>query len=235
LVHNLPTLEQHNSIVKNVVGGWQVGSVVSVASGSAVTIYGTVPGVGLPKDSPWGLGNAGDVAGNNLNANAELPMRVPGQPCKANDAQKASIAAKLGISPTAVWLNPNAFTWDGFPLGGYPNAGPGQCPGPGIADVDLAFDKNWRLPFHGNKYLGEGARLQFRLELFNAFNHPMFRFGNVQNPPGVNLNWDASGASIVGNKISCPNCQPSSAKFGTVQTPSQIGNREIQYALKLVF
>ena len=37
--------------------------------------------------------------------------------------------------------------------------------------------------------LGERAKLQFRLEFFNLFNHPMFRYGSASLDSNVNLHF----------------------------------------------
>jgi hypothetical protein len=44
-----------------------------------------------------------------------------------------------------------------------------------------------------------------------------------------------SGAKIVNNVVDCTGCTLNNNQFGVANTPSNIGNREIQYALKLIF
>jgi len=138
-------------------------------------------------------------------------------------------------------MNQSAFTFNGFPLGGYPNAGPGQCAGPGTQDVDLSFSKNWELPLKGGRFFTEGAKLQFRFEVFNVANHPMFRFNNT------NLTYAATGnptdqngnATVVGYIGSDNTIQGTQLVKGSTlgQPPflNNLGNREIQYALKFIF
>ena len=76
----------------------------------------------------------------------------------------------------------------------------GSCRQPGTANVNLALFKEFLIP-----RLREGARLQLRLETFNAFNHPQF------NGPDTTVN----GGS-----------------FGVI-TSTANGPREVQVALKL--
>jgi hypothetical protein len=91
------------------------------------------------------------------------------------------------------------------------------------------------MPFHGNKVFGEKARIQFRMEFFNLFNHPMFR----NTDTGFNVN----GGVISNGVYSCAangvkgtsDCALANTGFGLAKTPSNIGNREIQYALKVIF
>jgi hypothetical protein len=54
------------------------------------------------------------------------------------------------------------------PSGYYGNAGRNVLYGPGIHNWDIGIEKMWGIP------LREGTRLQFRGELFNAFNHAQF-------------------------------------------------------------
>jgi len=48
---------------------------------------------------------------------------------------------------------------------------------PGSCDVDWSLDKNWKIPRN---------KLQFRLEFFNLFNHPMFRYGSSSADSNAN-------------------------------------------------
>ena len=87
----------------------------------------------------------------------------------------------------------------------------------------------------------ERTKVQFRVEMFNVFNHPQFRFN------GANLAFNVTGTTAVdasGND--CHNAPttcvalkggalPSGNLFGQPQFSSQSGNREIQYALKFIF
>jgi hypothetical protein len=92
----------------------------------------------------------------------------------------------------------------------------GSCPplafhGPGIEDVDLSFFKEFSFK--------ERYRVQFRTELFNAFNHPNFANpnANISNPGSFGL-VTSTLAPILG------------AGSGGPGDP-----REIQFALKLYF
>jgi hypothetical protein len=67
------------------------------------------------------------------------------------------------------WFNTGAFTQPGLgQFGGTPR---NFLRGPGLSNLDLALFKNFDLP--------RGARLQFRVESFNAFNHPQFTADGV--------------------------------------------------------
>jgi len=240
-VYNTPTLQGSNAFVKGVAGGWETSSIVNIASGPAITVSGNVsnvcpsqaqlPNCNLFKSdpnyvaplgigNPWGVANAGQFGAR---------PNVTSQPCST------------GKSLT--WINQAGFSYNGFPLGGYPNAGPGQCPGPSTRDVDFSLSKNWGLPVKGSHLFTEGLKLQFRIEMFNAFNHPMFRFNNTNlSYAGTGL---VSAETATAPQVVTGYLSPQNTIQGTVLTPgshfgqppflNNLGNREIQYALKLIF
>ena len=84
------------------------------------------------------------------------------------------------------------------------------------------------------KMLGENTKLQFRLEFFNLFNHPMFRYGSSSLDSNVNLHYVGSGGQVVNGVVQGTTLQTGSA-FGNTPFSSNLGNREIQYALKFIF
>jgi hypothetical protein len=59
------------------------------------------------------------------------------------------------------WLNPDAFTLDGFPIGTNGSAGRNVCDGPGLFQADASLYKNIKL--------GSRLKLQLRFEVFNVF------------------------------------------------------------------
>ena len=64
------------------------------------------------------------------------------------------------------YFDPNTFTDSTVQLGQLGNAPRTICCGPGIQD--------WTLAFHKNTAITEGTHVEFRAELFNAFNHTQF-------------------------------------------------------------
>jgi hypothetical protein len=226
LVYNLPGLEGRNGFLKSVAGGWETSTVVSLATGNALTITGSlqnttcvslaggipcpVPGGTLGSD-PWGV--VGNGAFTNLSVR---PLTVPGQSCFSGNKLR--------------WINYQAFTMNGYVLGQPPQSQTGQCHGPAIRDVDFALDKNWGLP----KILGENTKLQFRLEFFNLFNHPMFRYGSSSLDSNVNLRYVADSGQVVNGVVTGSKLVGGSS-FGNTPFSSNLGNREIQYALKFIF
>lgn len=221
LVYYLPTLDGRNRFLKGVAGGWQTNTVVSLATGNALTITGALSGTCLVGTAanctqtmgadPWGI--LGDGATQNFGVR---PL-MTGQPCYSGNKGQ--------------YINPAAFTMNGYVLGQAPQSGIGQCHGPGIRDVDFSLNKNWSLPFH----FGEGShpQLQLRLESFNLFNHPMFRYGSASADSNANLKFTATGGQVVNGVVQGTTLQ--SGQFGNTPFLSNLGNREIQYALKFIF
>ena len=79
-----------------------------------------------------------------------------------NDRQHSSRS-----DATKTWFNTSAF--QRAPQYTFGNAGTGIIQGPGYSNLDLAL--------HKRVSIGDGVRLQFRVEAFNALNHP-----NLGNP-----------------------------------------------------
>jgi hypothetical protein len=119
LVLVLPSLEGKTGFVKNVLGDWEIASIVAAASGQAVSVY-TTGGLSGLNGGPSGTGYSEN----------QRPNRVPGVSCKASGGLKEQI------------LNPAAFTLTGFQLGTIGDAGPGICEGPNLRQVDLSLYKN---------------------------------------------------------------------------------------------
>jgi hypothetical protein len=226
-VYNLPALQNTNAILKGIAGGWETSTVVSAATGNALTITGGLSGTTctslaggapcgamtatqtLPAD-PWGA--VGNGAFTNLSVR---PLQI-GSCYTSNKLQYIN----AGVN--------GAFTMNGYVLGQRPFGNTGQCHAPNTRDVDFALDKNWGLP-----RLGEKVKLQFRLEFFNLFNHPMFRYGGSSLDSNSNLHVVGQGGTIVNGVVTGTTIQSNGS--GNTPLSSNLGNREIQYALKVIF
>jgi hypothetical protein len=113
-------------------------------------------------------------------------------------------------SDSTLWLNPAAFSIPG--VGELGSLGKGAIRGKPINNVDFSVNKNWRV--------GERYNIQFRAEMFNAFNHPNFN-GFVNN------------LNLQGN-INNPNFgSVTNASFGTLSNTTI--HREIQFGWKFSF
>jgi len=130
---------------------------------------------------------------------------VPGQPIYLSGGDKTR------------YLNPAAFS---LPASGqFGNLTRGLVRQLGLTNVDFSVNRNFALT--------ERARLQFRAEFFNLFNHTQFNgFGNTAFITGRPAN-DAAGNTVPGVTVN-----PNSA-FGILT--SDRGPRNIQFGLKLNF
>src|SRR6185295_15687360 len=105
----LPTLDNKGAFEKNVLGDWEVSAIVRASTGYPITIYtGSVPG--LP----------GGSTGTGFN-NTARPNVVEGVDCQAG-----------GGTNKTQWLNPAAWTLNGYQVGTNGNTGRNTCNGPGL-------------------------------------------------------------------------------------------------------
>jgi len=124
LVYALPTLEDKSGAVKNLLGSWEIGTIVQASTGAGLTVFtGAIPGL------------TNRVSGTGLNAN-QRPNLVDGQDCRASSG------------PQEQWLNPDKYTLTGFQLGTFGNSPRGVCHGPNFFQTDLAFYKTIALSGH---------------------------------------------------------------------------------------
>jgi hypothetical protein len=121
----------------------------------------------------------------------------------------------LKTSDSTQWLNPAAFALPG--VGGIGSLGKGSIRGKAINNMDFSVVKNWRLK--------ERYGVQFRAEMFNAFNHTNFTGFNA------NLQFDAVQTLASGPN---PNFgRPTNGSFGTLNNAQ--APREIQFGFKFIF
>ena len=132
------------------LGGWDFASVVTIQSGSALTISAT---------------NANNVFGISTDR-----AQLSGTCSKDQLVKGGSVQSKLsGYFNAACFTSPPIIGADGIGTA-FGNSATGIVDGPGQANLDLAFSKT-----HG-AYIGrhEKSSLQFRAEFYNALNHPQF-------------------------------------------------------------
>ena len=212
---NLPTLDGRNAFLKGAAGGWEFGIISSAASGSSQTVF-----VNGASDANPGANNPAplvSLSGTGLNGN-QRPNAVAGVSCNSGTHGEQM-------------FNPAAFTLVGYQLGTIGTAPRGACFGPKNVNTDFAFYKNWKTPF----FQGEKLQIQFRVEMFNAFNHANFRAdrGNNQNDlmSGGHVACGVAACSASNSVIT--SIVDSNGSFGKSNLTH--GPREIQYGLKLIF
>ena len=212
----LPELRNSNSFVQSALGGWEFATIYTASSGSSIT----------PRVANGSISNfqSAGLAGTGTSQSNVRPMRAAGVPCHVDGGEPFQL------------INPLAFTLVGNEVGKPGNASRGSCLGPGINNVDISFYKNFNPGWLRNP-LGEDARIQLRIELFNAFNHVQFRADSLQN----NVFLNAGGQPVFCGATECGPSNPNrvvtsfTRNGGFGQSGTTRGPREIQYALKLIF
>ena len=131
------------------LGGWRVSAALTIQSGTALTIADTnannVFGITEDRAELSGTCSTGQlVAGGSLQR-------------KANQYFNRSC-----------FTGPRIIGADGVGTA-FGNSGTGIVDGPGQANLDIAFSKSF-----GLNWPVENSTIQFRTELYNAFNHPQF-------------------------------------------------------------
>ncbi len=208
MIYNLPNFKGSNSFVRTLLGGWEVASIVQLSSGTSLTPRLFATGINNFQAGISGLGTA--VAN-------QRPIRVESEPCTL-EGTKGS------------YLNPRAWTLVGYKIG---ETTPKKttCAGAGTKNVDLSIYKNFSPSWLTQSFLGDGARIQLRFEMFNAFNTTQFNGGSIP-------------VTFYNGTVTCGAnpCDPTNNTITTAGTDGNYGvagrtrgPREIQYAFKLYF
>jgi len=194
----LPSFEDKGAAFRHILGDWQVTGIVAASTGYPITIFsGGVSGL------PGGLSGTG-YSGNHR------PNRVVGVDCQAQSS-----------SDPEQWLNPAAWTLNGFRIGEIGDSGRGICEGPGYFSVDMGLFKNIKV--------GKRVTLQLRGEMFNVFNRVNF-LANPQGGQVLNRTYNAE------NVVLGPDTVVSATPAGNFGRLNQAGDaRQVQLGLKLIF
>ncbi|HEY6763745.1 MAG TPA: carboxypeptidase regulatory-like domain-containing protein [Candidatus Sulfotelmatobacter sp.] len=176
LVYDTPTFSGQNIVTRSILGGWEISSILSYATGTSITTYAArAVDPNGPTPAPGGLNGTGGSQDN------LRPIVVPGQSCRFHGPAKND------------WLNPNRYTTVGYTVGTPTGtAGVGDCLGPGLANTDMGVYKNFKA--------GEHLTIQFRMDFFNLFNKAQF-LGDSQGftplNPTLNTNSVVSGTTVI--------------------------------------
>jgi hypothetical protein len=148
--YDLP-LGVHHGAAGTLLNGWSVAGVTTVQDGAPLTIYDA---------------NAGSIYGTSSNARAQL---CPGMTA-ANILSHGSVASRLNnYFNTSTFCPAPVVSADGGTDFG--NSGVGTVLGPGQFNWDITVMKGFKI--------AEAQTVQFRTELYNAFNHPQFANPNT--------------------------------------------------------
>jgi outer membrane receptor protein involved in Fe transport len=215
-----------NAFARHILGGWGMGTILSIRSGSPFSIYdcNDFNGTSCPQYiPPAALARTGSpkLAGTNLYNYIPLATEVFTDP---DTGDQSLIVSNQGVSlgiPTCTGLNHVGctYTTDGSP---YPARN--QFFGPGFWNLDMNFYKTFKLT--------ERFGLQFRGEFYNLFNH--------HNQYITNGNLDVSSISQSCDPLAgCPNVPlfiqtEKGGPSGSAGTSTD-ERRNIQLGLRLTF
>jgi hypothetical protein len=219
-------IAKHEGLLGKAVNGWSVSGVTVIQSGDPLTLVDSRGGAayGLPTNRVLATAilapgmtrynEASTLGGNVQNrigcANTQIGSAGTGTCSGGGWFNRAAFDALafqpfgVGKPGDGVGLVPNydPATAATTPATGWGNSGYGTLLGPGQFNFDISIQKSTVV---GG--LRENATLQFRTDLFNAFNHPQFA------DPNVDLN---------------------TASFGQIGNTS-VNPRLLQFSLKYIF
>jgi hypothetical protein len=207
VLYNLPKFSSSDGFTGKLVNGWWMSGILSIQSGLPFT-------VDLNSNrSKSGLANSG--AGNDrpdLN-----PGRTPGNitsgvstGCGAGTANPIAQGTQLG-TPT-LYFDPCAFSLQ--PQGFYGTAGRNILVGPDFRNLDYSLVKDTNV-----SRLGEGGKVELRVEVFNILNHPNLGM------PGRAVFAGTEAAGVLGVP---------QTTAGVINTTANF-SRQLQLALKVIF
>ena len=172
-----PELRGQNLIVREALAGWELSPIMTWQSGSPFSISGGNPSTAYNEPS-----SGGTAVGCLSACSGYRADRVPGVPLKVRQGGKSNWVKQ--------YFNPAAFTTNHD--GTFGDSARNLIIGPPGFNTDASLMKNWSIL--------ERYSIQFRFELYNAFNHP------IQGNPDTNpLNSDNNSGEInSGNKLGGP-------------------------------
>jgi len=242
-VFYLPKLTNRNAMVRESVGGWELNSIISITSGSSLSVFSNGAGgdsitYACPPGSTWSACTAPGSTGT-VTVSSPLNSLTGTGFNQNNRPDRGSIACNSGENGRNV-LNPSAFTLVGYTLGTVGSAGRGICNGPNNRNFDVQLAKNWQFK--------EKYRLKFSLDFFNMFNHANFPGSDLEaagfsasglhcndavGPCGLSVNPMTGVTTNLANNVVSVQDSGANSNFG--RTNRVQPGREIQYTLKFTF
>jgi hypothetical protein len=239
-LYHIPFGKNLNGFAKEVVGNWEVGTIVNVRSGFPVPVQITRPDVAF-QALPGVTFNGASIAGQTFNG--ALTTSVAGiAGCPTNVCTVAVINTIGGGNTRNVrrpdvvpgvdqWLpngnlNPAAFTTPA--PGTFGNLVRNSVHGPAFAQTDITVVK--RFPVR------ESVSVEFRTEVFNLFNHVNFANPPAQLPNVLASTPGATNTLQPGQAFTSAAAGAFGKRNSTVAQTVGLGtNRQIQFGLRLNF
>ncbi len=242
-VFYLPKLADKSMLVRSVLGGWEANSIISISSGSSLTVYSNGAGgdsinYKCPAGSTW---SACETAGTGNTVTVSSPLTsLTGTGYNGNNRpNRTSINCNNGENGNQI-LNENAFSLVGYTLGTIGTNGRGTCYGPDYRNIDFQLAKNW--------YFKEHYRVKFSMDFFNLFNNVNFTGNDLEGanfsasglhcndavgPCGLSVNPMTGVTKNLTNNVVTSQDTGANSSFG--RTFVVQAAREIQYTLRFYF
>jgi hypothetical protein len=250
ITYSLPEKKTKTQLLE----GWQVNTIITLQSGQPWNVNdqtnnfsGTGDAAdrwdlfGVPADFKSGGQNSLPLCLNGSSGGCTYVTSPSGNAVSLSDAQTAAAWAKcMAAAPLGSALNASLMTaiangtggcyvsFNGRSIllpnatGGFGTMGRNIFRDTGFHNVDLSISKNFKF--------NERLRAQFRVEMFNVFNHP-----NFANPNGATSGYGQNAfadPSVLGS-FGCGCGTPDQAAFNPVLGSGS--NRAIQLGLKFLF
>ena len=212
VLYYLPNVKSDNKFAKGFANGWWVSgvwtnlsgfgfspSVVNNVSNSLTANVNGAGGLDRPNYAPGFDGHSNITSG--------VEGRLRPDICVVNGVTQKALPAGTALGTVQHWYNPCAFALQ--PVGFLGTVARDSITGPTLRNLDFSLVKDT-----GVRWLGEAGTIQFRTEVFNAFNHANFALPPGHTTPGY---------------LAAPN-SAEGVLTSTVGKP-----RNIQFALKIIF
>ncbi len=179
-IWNVPTPNNWGGMASHVLGGWEVGGILTAHTGVPVTPL---------------------IGGDPLGQNNTVPQDVPNRLSGCSPTNPGNVANYINVSCFGLPTAPASMEAQCAPFTGaekpapsgqvycsnlYGNAGRNSIVGPGLLDLDFSLFKNNYI-----KKFSETFNIQFRAEFFNVINH-----ANFETPVNSNTLFDEPGPVI---------------------------------------
>jgi len=205
--YSLPFGRSLSGAARQLAAGWEIGSIVTLASGVPFTVENS-------SNRSQNQASGADAADrpNLVPGASNNPIKGVSQGCtfpigaQPGSAGSRTIPAGAKLGTPELWFDPCVFVPQ--PLGRFGNLGRNTLIGPGRSTVDFLVNKHFRIR--------EGHDLEFRSEFFNMFNHV-----NLAGPDATTRKIFDNNGRLVGNP-------------GTI-TQTTTPSRQVQFGLKYVF
>lgn len=187
------------------IEGWQISGITQLQSGNPVNILAGNP-LAIAGTSIGGANIASFTGVASIRPDLIGDIRNIGSVTQWFTNTACDPRAPQGCPPNAAFALPVMLV-NGVSVFHFGNLGRNVVIGPGFSNTDVSLLKNTKL--------SEKLQLQFRVEVFDIFNHPSF------GQPGVVAQVGSSSFGVIG-----------STRFPTGDSGS---SRQVQFAFKLIF